>query len=170
MLVSALVAARSPRHPAFDDSSGRRLLGLSFEGWRAVAYSAHKGVPSFLSSPWKAAMKNEFSTVTTKGQLGIPSRLRRKYAIRKGTQVVFVEEENRLVLQPLTPEFIRTLRGSLKGEPSALKILRKERKRHPSWMASNKLVPGVDDQARKEEERRQEKKGPRSHELLRHTH
>ncbi len=112
MLVSSLVAASSPRHPAFDEPSGRRLLGLSFEGWRAVAYSAHKGVPSFLSSPWKAVMKNEFSTVTTKGQLVIPSKLRRKYAIRKGTRVAFVEEENRLILQPLTPQFIRSLRGS----------------------------------------------------------
>jgi AbrB family looped-hinge helix DNA binding protein len=74
-------------------------------------------------------MKTEVSTVTTKGQLVIPAKLRRKYAIRKGTQVAFVEEENRLVLQPLTPEFIRSLRGSLKGAPSALKILLEERKR-----------------------------------------
>jgi AbrB family looped-hinge helix DNA binding protein len=74
-------------------------------------------------------MKTEVSTVTTKGQLVIPAKLRRKYAIRKGTQVAFVEEENRLVLQPLTPEFIRSLRGSLKGEPSAMKILLAERKR-----------------------------------------
>ncbi len=74
-------------------------------------------------------MKTEVSTVTTKGQLVIPSKLRRKYAIRKGTQVAFLEEENRLVLQPLTPEFIRSLRGSLKGHPSAMKILQEERKR-----------------------------------------
>lgn len=74
-------------------------------------------------------MKSHVSTVTTKGQLVIPSRLRRKYAIREGTQVAFLEEENRLVLQPLTPEFIRGLRGSLKGEPSALKHLLEDRKR-----------------------------------------
>ena len=74
-------------------------------------------------------MKTEVSTVTTKGQLVIPAKLRRKYAIRKGTQVAFVEEENRLILQPLTPEFIRSLRGSLKGESSASKILLEERKR-----------------------------------------
>jgi AbrB family looped-hinge helix DNA binding protein len=73
-------------------------------------------------------MKNEVSTVTTKGQLVIPAKLRRKYAIRKGTQVAFLEEENRLVLQPLTPEFVRSLRGVLKGEPSALKILLDGRK------------------------------------------
>lgn len=74
-------------------------------------------------------MKNEVSTVTTKGQLVIPSKLRRKYSIRKGTQVAFVEDGSRLVLQPLTPEFVRSLRGSLKGEPSALKALLEDRKR-----------------------------------------
>jgi len=45
-------------------------------------------------------MKTEVSTVTTKGQLVIPSKLRRKYAIKEGTQVAFLEQENRLVLQP----------------------------------------------------------------------
>ncbi len=74
-------------------------------------------------------MKREVSTVTTKGQLVIPSKLRRKYGIRKGTQVAFVEGEDRLILQPLTAEFVRSLRGSLKGEPSALRILLEERKR-----------------------------------------
>jgi AbrB family looped-hinge helix DNA binding protein len=74
-------------------------------------------------------MKTEISTVTTKGQLVIPSKLRRKYAITKGTQVAFLEQENRLVLQPLTPEFIRSLRGSQRGEPSALKALLDDRKR-----------------------------------------
>jgi AbrB family looped-hinge helix DNA binding protein len=74
-------------------------------------------------------MKTEVSTVTTKGQLVIPSRLRRKYAIRQGTQVAFVEEENRLILQPITPEFIRSLRGCLGKDSSALDILLEERRR-----------------------------------------
>jgi AbrB family looped-hinge helix DNA binding protein len=74
-------------------------------------------------------MKTEVSTVTTKGQLVIPAKLRRRYAIREGTQVAFLEEENRLVLQPLTPEFVRSLRGSLRTGPSALKILLDDRKR-----------------------------------------
>jgi AbrB family looped-hinge helix DNA binding protein len=74
-------------------------------------------------------MKTEVSTVTTKGQLVIPSKLRRKYSIKEGTQVAFLEQENRLVLQPLTAQFIRSLRGSLRGEPSALKALLDDRKR-----------------------------------------
>jgi AbrB family looped-hinge helix DNA binding protein len=74
-------------------------------------------------------MKYEVSTVTTKGQLVIPSKLRRKFGIRKGTQVAFVEEDQRLVLQPLTPEFVHSLRGSLKNDGAALKVLLEERKR-----------------------------------------
>ena len=74
-------------------------------------------------------MRTEVSTVTTKGQLVIPSKLRRKYLIQEGTQVAFLEQENRLVLQPLTPEFIHSLRGCLKGDPSALKALLRGRKR-----------------------------------------
>ena len=74
-------------------------------------------------------MKTEVSTVTTKGQLVIPSRLRRKLGIRKGTQVIFMEDNERLILQPLTPEFIRGLRGSLKGGPSALEFLLGDRER-----------------------------------------
>lgn len=74
-------------------------------------------------------MKNHFSTVTSKGQLVIPAKLRRKFGIRKGTRVALLEEGNHLILQPLTHEFIRSLRGSLKGEPSPLKFLLEDRKR-----------------------------------------
>jgi AbrB family looped-hinge helix DNA binding protein len=74
-------------------------------------------------------MKTEVSTVTTKGQLVIPSKLRRKYGIRKGTQVAFVEEKDRLVLQPLTREFVARLCGSLKGEPPLLEALLEDRKK-----------------------------------------
>ena len=73
-------------------------------------------------------MKTDVSTVTTKGQLVIPSRLRRKYGIRKGTRVVFVEEDHRLILQPLTREFIASLCGWLKGS-KALDYLLEERKK-----------------------------------------
>ncbi len=73
-------------------------------------------------------MKAEISTVTTKGQLVIPSRLRRRFDIRKGTRVVFVEEDGRLILQPLTREFIDSLCGWLRGS-GALENLLRERKK-----------------------------------------
>ena len=74
-------------------------------------------------------MKIETSVVTTKGQLVIPARLRRRFGIKKGTMVTFKEDDGRIILQPVTREFIRGLRGSLKGEPSAFAALLEERKR-----------------------------------------
>lgn len=74
-------------------------------------------------------MENVSATVTSKGQLVIPARLRRKLGIRKGTRVSLKEQDGRLILQPITAEFIRSLRGSLKGGASMLKFLLKERKR-----------------------------------------
>jgi len=74
-------------------------------------------------------MKIETSVVTTKGQLVIPARLRRRFGIKKGTMVTFTEDDGRIIVQPVTREFIHELRGSLKGEPSALAALLEERKR-----------------------------------------
>jgi AbrB family looped-hinge helix DNA binding protein len=74
-------------------------------------------------------MKIETSVVTTKGQLVIPARLRRRFGIKKGTMVTFVEDDGHIIVQPVTREFIRGLRGSLQGEPSALAALLEERKR-----------------------------------------
>jgi AbrB family looped-hinge helix DNA binding protein len=74
-------------------------------------------------------MKIQTSVVTTKGQLVIPARLRKRLGIKKGTLVSIVEENGRIVVQPVTREFIRGLRGSLKGGPSALDDLIEERKR-----------------------------------------
>jgi len=77
----------------------------------------------------RCQMKIETSVVTTKGQLVIPARLRRRFGIKKGTMVTFTEDDGRIIVQPVTREFIRGLRGSLKGEPSALAALLEERKR-----------------------------------------
>ena len=59
-------------------------------------------------------MKHLRATVTSKGQLVIPAELRRKIGIKKGTEVCFVEDElGRIILQPVTEEFIDHLTGSL---------------------------------------------------------
>jgi AbrB family looped-hinge helix DNA binding protein len=74
-------------------------------------------------------MEVDTGIVTVKGQVVIPAPLRRRFGIKKGTLVSFVEEKGRIVIQPLTREFIRGLRGSLKGGPSVLDHLIQERKR-----------------------------------------
>jgi AbrB family looped-hinge helix DNA binding protein len=56
----------------------------------------------------------ETGVVTSKGQLVIPVRFRKRLGIKKGTTVAFSEEGGRLVIQPITAEFISQIRGSLK--------------------------------------------------------
>lgn len=73
-------------------------------------------------------MNSEISTVSSKGQVIIPAKLRRILGIEKGTKVSCQVENNRLILQPLNREFIRSLRGSLKGKPSGLELLLQDRK------------------------------------------
>lgn len=58
-------------------------------------------------------MAIETGVVTSKGQLVIPVKFRRKLGIKKGTTVAFLEEGGRLVVQPLTAQFISQMRGSL---------------------------------------------------------
>jgi AbrB family looped-hinge helix DNA binding protein len=74
-------------------------------------------------------MRIETGIVTVKGQVVIPAPLRRRLGIKRGTLVSFREENGHIVIQPVTREFIRALRGSLKGAPSPLEHLIKERNR-----------------------------------------
>jgi len=61
-------------------------------------------------------MKEISGKVTSKGQLVIPAELRRKNGIKPGTKVHFLEDElGRIVLQPVTDEFIDRMTGCLSG-------------------------------------------------------
>ncbi len=73
-------------------------------------------------------MRTEKRIVSSRGRVVIPARLRRRLGIRKGTLVSFLEDNGRLIVQPVTREFIARLRGSLKGS-GALRYLLAERKR-----------------------------------------
>jgi AbrB family looped-hinge helix DNA binding protein len=55
--------------------------------------------------------------VTSKGQLAIPVKLRRKYNIKKGTRVNFVEDKGKIVMQLVTREYINSLCGMFKLKP-----------------------------------------------------
>jgi AbrB family looped-hinge helix DNA binding protein len=67
----------------------------------------------------------ETSTVTSKGQLVVPARIRRRFGIKPGTEVRFIEREGEIVFQPVTKEFIRSLQGSLRDEgPATTELLR----------------------------------------------
>jgi AbrB family looped-hinge helix DNA binding protein len=51
----------------------------------------------------RVSLSEYLVTVTRKGQVTIPAEQRRRYKIREGSKVRFVESENGLVLKPLIP-------------------------------------------------------------------
>jgi AbrB family looped-hinge helix DNA binding protein len=69
----------------------------------------------------------ETAYVTSKGQLVIPSALRKRFGIKSGTKVRFIERNGEIVIQPVTKEFIRSVCGMLKSDKSVTAELLKER-------------------------------------------
>ena len=65
--------------------------------------------------------------VTAKGQIVIPALLRRKYGIKNGTRIVITDNGDSITLKPITEQYIRSLRGSLRGK-GVLKALVEERR------------------------------------------
>jgi len=85
----------------------------------------------------------ETAFVTSKGQLVIPARLRRRYGIKPGTKVCFIERENEILFQPVTKEYIRSVRGMLKSETSVTQELLKERARDKEREEAKLEKPGA---------------------------
>ena len=55
----------------------------------------------------------ETSVLTSKGQLLIPRRLRKKYGIDAGVKVVFEEAEGAVVIRPINELYFKNFRGML---------------------------------------------------------
>jgi AbrB family looped-hinge helix DNA binding protein len=70
------------------------------------------------------------TTATSKGQIVIPSSIRRKLGIKEGTriQIELKEDEKEIILKPITREYIHSLRGKFKGK-GLMKALMAEKKR-----------------------------------------
>jgi AbrB family looped-hinge helix DNA binding protein len=60
----------------------------------------------------------QVATVTSKSMVTIPSRIRRKYSLKQGSKVEFVEIEEGLFLVPL--KTLRELRGAGKERADAI--------------------------------------------------
>ena len=72
-------------------------------------------------------MKDACGTFTSKGQLVIPAELRRKHKIQAGTKVKFLEDQlGRIVLQPLTEDYIDRVMGLFADGPDLLASWEKE--------------------------------------------
>jgi AbrB family looped-hinge helix DNA binding protein len=66
-------------------------------------------------------MRDLSGTFTSKGQLVVPAELRRKHGIKAGTKVKFLEDQyGRIVLQPISEDYIDRVMGCLAGGPDLL--------------------------------------------------
>ncbi len=70
------------------------------------------------------------TTATSKGQIVIPSSIRRKLGIKEGTriQVELNEDDQEIVLRPITREYIRSQRGKFRGS-GLMEELKAEKRR-----------------------------------------
>jgi AbrB family looped-hinge helix DNA binding protein len=72
-------------------------------------------------------MREKNATFTSKGQLVIPAELRRKHGIQTGTRVRFLEDQfGRIVLQPITEQYVDRVMGCLEKGPDLLASWEKE--------------------------------------------
>lgn len=69
------------------------------------------------------------TVVTTKGQIVIPSKVRRRYGIKKGTPICIIEKGSDIILRPLTDEYIEKMAGFLGTKGRVLKAFLAEKKR-----------------------------------------
>jgi AbrB family looped-hinge helix DNA binding protein len=70
------------------------------------------------------------TTATSKGQIVIPSSIRRKFEIKEGTriQIEVNEKTHEIILKPITRQFIRSLRGKYKGEGLMEELMAEKRR------------------------------------------
>ena len=70
------------------------------------------------------------TTSTVKGQIVIPSSVRRKFGIKEGTRIQIDADEktHHIILTPITRDYIFSLRGKYKGK-GLLKALMDDRQK-----------------------------------------
>lgn len=71
----------------------------------------------------------ETSVVTSKGQIVVPSKIRYKFKMKRGTKVAFIEQNGKLILQPLDKNYFESLAGILGTDGDMLKGLMEDKKR-----------------------------------------
>jgi len=67
------------------------------------------------------------TVVTGKGQIVIPSKLRRRHNIKRGTKLYIEERGDELILKAVTPEYFDKMAGILQTKGKLSKALLDER-------------------------------------------
>jgi len=71
----------------------------------------------------------ETSTLTSKGQVLIPKKYRKKFGFKANQKVAFVELNGNLIIKPLDKSYFQQFVGILAGKGDVLKELMDEKKR-----------------------------------------
>jgi len=67
------------------------------------------------------------TVVTTKGQIVIPSIIRKRLNIKKGTRFYIEEKECEIILKPATPEYFNKIAGTLRTKGKLSRMILEER-------------------------------------------
>jgi len=69
------------------------------------------------------------AVMTSEGQLEIPTKIRRKYNIKKGTRFYVEERNNEIILKPITAEIFGKIPGILPTKGKLFRMLLEERRK-----------------------------------------
>lgn len=73
-------------------------------------------------------MEEATVTVSTKGQLVIPAKIRTALQIKPGMRFAVVRDRNQIILRPLNRQYVDELRGITFGRASGSDMLVKQRR------------------------------------------
>lgn len=71
----------------------------------------------------------EVAVVTSKGQIVIPAKIRKKYGIKNGSRIALIEKDEKIIMQPLDKEYFNNLAGILDEKGKMLKSLIDDKKK-----------------------------------------
>jgi len=71
----------------------------------------------------------ETSVVTSKGQIVVPAKIRKKLGLNKGTRIAFIEQDGKLYLQTLDSAFFDSMAGVLATNGRLLNSLLEDKKK-----------------------------------------
>ena len=67
------------------------------------------------------------TVVTSKGQIVIPSKIRRKHNIKTGTKLFIEERDDEIIIKAFTPAYFDRIAGILKSDGKLTKALLEQR-------------------------------------------
>lgn len=69
------------------------------------------------------------ATLSVKGQIVVPAKIRKKLGLKKGSRVAIIEEPNGFTVRPMERGYFEEYAGLLPGKGRATKALLKDRQK-----------------------------------------